>query len=60
MYTMLHTKFQGVQSIGSGEDFYKVFTMYGHGGHFGHVIKLLYINFHSHLPISYPLKFDSK
>ena len=31
---MLHTKFQGHQSFGSGEeDFFKVFTIYGHGGH---------------------------
>ena len=36
--TMLHTKFQGHQSVGSGEeDFFKVFTIYGHGGHVGHV-----------------------
>ena len=31
---MLHTKFQGHRSIGSGgEVFFKVFTIYGHGGH---------------------------
>ena len=31
---MLHTKFQGHRSIGSGEEnFLKVFTIYGHGGH---------------------------
>ena len=36
---MLHTKFQGHQSIGSEEeDVFKVFTIYGHGGHVGHVI----------------------
>ena len=38
---MLHTKFQGHQSIGSGEeDFlsFKVFTIFGHGGHVGYVI----------------------
>ena len=35
---MLHTKFQGHMSFGSGEeDFFKVFTIYGHVGHFGHV-----------------------
>ena len=40
------TKFQGHQSIGSGEkDFFKVFTIYGHGGHVGHVIQIIYINF---------------
>ena len=33
---MLHTKFQGHQPFGSGEeDFLKLFTIYGHGGHLG-------------------------
>ena len=36
---MLHTKFQGLRSFGSGEDFLnKVFTIYGYGSHLGHVI----------------------
>ena len=35
---MLHTKFRGNRSTGSGEeDFYRVFTIYGRGGHLGHV-----------------------
>ena len=35
---MLHTKFQGHRPFGSGEeDFFKVFTIYGHEGHRGHV-----------------------
>ena len=35
---MLHTKFQGQQSIGSGEeDFFKVFTIYWHSSNLGHV-----------------------
>ena len=35
---MLHTKFRGNQPTGSGEDdFLRVFTIYGRGGHFGHV-----------------------
>ena len=35
---MLHTKFQGHWPLDSGEeDFFNVFTIYGHGGHFGHV-----------------------
>ena len=29
---MLHTKFHGNQSSGSGEDWLRVFTIYGHGG----------------------------
>ena len=37
-YPMLHTKFQGHWSTGSGEeDFLNVFTIYGHGGHIGPV-----------------------
>ena len=35
---MLHTKFQGHRILGPGEeDCFKVVTIYGHGGHFGHV-----------------------
>ena len=35
---MLHTKFQDLKPLGSGEGrFLKVFTIYGHGGHLGHV-----------------------
>ena len=34
---MLHTKFYGNQPAGSGEDYYRVFTIYGHGGHLVHV-----------------------
>ena len=34
---MLHAKFQDHRTSGSGEDFLKVFTIYGHGGHLGHV-----------------------
>ena len=58
---MLHTKFQGYRSIGSGEeDFFKVFTIYGHGGHVGHVTQLIYINFHFYSPLklSYELWFQ--
>ena len=36
---MLHTKFQGHRPFGSGEDFFKVFTIYGLGGHLGHVTR---------------------
>ena len=35
---MLHVKFQDHRTSGSEEeDFLKVFTIYGHGGHLGHV-----------------------
>ena len=58
---MLHTKFQGHWSIGSGEeDFFKVFTLYGHGGHLGHVTQLICINFHFYSPSSLYLNFGSK
>ena len=34
---MLHAKFHGHWSTGSGEAVLKLFTMYGSGGHIGHV-----------------------
>ena len=35
---MLHAKFRENLPAGSGEeDFSRVFTIYGHGGHLGHV-----------------------
>ena len=56
---MLHSKLQGHRSIGSGgDDFLKVFTIYGHGDHLDHVTKLICINFH--LPITFYVRFDSK
>ena len=59
---MLHTKFQGRQSIGSGETrFFKVFTIYGLGGHVGHVTHVICIKiFYSHSPISFHISFGSK
>ena len=38
---MLHTKFRGNWPAGSGEDFEKVFTICGHGGHLGHVTSIM-------------------
>ena len=58
---MLHIKFQGHWSIGSGEEeFFKVFTIYGHGSHVGHVTQLICINFHSlfSLKLSYEFWFQ--
>ena len=55
---MLHTKFQGHRSIASGVvDFFKVFTIYVHGGH---VTQLICINFHSHSPVCFHICFGSK
>ena len=35
---MIHAKFQDHRTSGSGEvDFFKVLTIYGHGGHLDHV-----------------------
>ena len=57
---MLHIKFQGHWSIGSGEDFLKVFTIYGHGGHVGYVTQFICIDFHSHSPSSFHTNFGSE
>ena len=38
---MLHTKFRENRPVGSGEDFLVVFTIYGRGGHLGHVTWIL-------------------
>ena len=44
---MLHTRFRENQPTCSGEeDFLKVFTIYGHGGHLGHVTRIIFTNFH--------------
>ena len=57
---MLHTKFQGQRSIGSGdEEFFKVFTIYGHGSHVGHVTQLIYVNFHFYSPSSFHMNYGS-
>ena len=56
---MLHTKFRGNLSAGSGgEDFQKVSNIYGHGGHLGHVTSIMSSNFHFLVPESFHKKFD--
>ena len=58
---MLHTKFQGHRSIGSGEeDFLRFFSIYGHGDTVGHVTQFICINFHSYSPSSFHMNFGSK
>ena len=38
---MLHTKFRGNRFAGSGEEnFLMVFTIYGRGGHLGHMTQM--------------------
>ena len=54
---MLHTKFRGNRPAGSGEDCFKVFTIYGHGGHLGHVTMSNYTNFGSPFPRRLHIKF---
>ena len=45
---MLHTKFRGYRSTGSGDEvFLRVFTIYGCGGHLGHVTQMLRTKFRS-------------
>ena len=57
---MLHTKFRGNRPAGSGEeDILGVFTIYGHGGHFGHVTSIMSSDFHFLVPESFHAKFDS-
>ena len=44
---MLHTKFRENRPAGSGEEgFLRVFTIYGHGGHLGHVTRIMLTDFH--------------
>ena len=53
--TMQHAKFQDHRTSGSGEEYlFKVFTIYGHGGH---VTWTIYINFRSLFPRRLQIKF---
>ena len=57
---MLHTKFRGNRPAGSGEkDFWRVFTMYGHCGHLGHVTSIMSSDFHFLVLESFHTKFGS-
>ena len=56
---MLHTKFHGNRPAGSREeDFWRGFTIYGRGGHFGHVTGIMSSNFHFlvHVPENFHTK----
>ena len=51
---MLHTKFLGNRPAGSGEeDFLRVFTIYGRGGHLGHLTSIMSSDFHCLIPESF-------
>ena len=57
---MLHTKFRGNQPAGSREeDFQRVFTIYGHGDHHGHVTSIMSSDFHFLELESFHTKFGS-
>ena len=47
---MLHTKFRENRPAGSGEDFARVFTIYGRGGNLGHVTSIMSSISCLHLP----------
>ena len=50
---MLHTKFRENRPAGSGEeDFLRVFTINGCGGHLGHVTSIMSSDFHFLVPES--------
>ena len=58
---MLHTKFRGNRPAGSGEeDFLRVFTINGRGGHLGHVTSIMLITFNFLVPESFHKKFGSE
>ena len=55
---MLHTKFRGNRPACSGEeDFLRGLTIYGHGGHLGHVTSIMSSDFHFLVPESFHTKF---
>ena len=57
---MLHTKFRGNMPAGSGEDdFKRVFTICGHGGHLGHGTRMMSSDFHFLVPETCHKKFGS-
>ena len=53
---MLHTMFGRNRPAGSREDFGRVFTIYGHGGHLGHVPSIMSSHFHFLVPESFHTK----
>ena len=56
---MLHTKSQGHRPSGSAEeDFLRVFTIYGRGGHLGEVTKTNWTNFRSPILRSLHMKYE--
>ena len=54
---MLHVKFQDHRTWFLRRRFFKVFTIYWHGGHLGHVTWTIYIKFSSFFPMRLHIKF---
>ena len=55
---MLHTKFRENRPAGSGEvDFRRIFTIYGRGGHLGHVTQMQRTKYRSPYPRRLHIKF---
>ena len=55
---MLHTNFCENRPAGSvEEDFLRIFTIHGHGGHLGHVTSIMSSDFHFPVPESFHTKF---
>ena len=56
---IVHTKSQGIRPSDSGkEEVYKVSTIYGRGGHFGHVTRTVCITFGNHIIRSIRMKLE--
>ena len=56
---MLQAKFKDQRTSGSGEEDFKGFTIYGRGGHLGHVTSIMSSDFHFLVPESFHTKFGS-
>ena len=57
---MLHIKFRRYLPVGSREEeFLRVFTIHGRGGHLGHVTSIMSSDFHFLVPESFRKKFGS-
>ena len=55
---MQQAKFQDYRTSGSGEEYFlKGFTIYGRGGHLGHVTSIMSSYFHFLVPESFHTKF---
>ena len=58
---MLHTKCRRNRFTGPGEEiFLRVSTIHGHGGHLGHVSRIMTIDYNFFVPESLHTKFGSK